>query len=149
MTVAQIMTRDVLSFAPETSVREMALGLLERHITGAPVVKDGEVVGIVTEADLVMQRARLHIPQYISLLDSAMYLEDPDMVETALSKIVGTTAEALMTKDIVTIDDTATVEDLATLFEEEHVNPVPVINKERELVGIVSRADIVRLLVRD
>ncbi|MCA9387480.1 MAG: CBS domain-containing protein [Candidatus Andersenbacteria bacterium] len=147
-TVQEIMSTDVQTFSPSTSVREMAATLIEEQITGAPVVDGGKVVGIVTEADLVMQKARLHMPHYISLLDSTLFLEDPSVVESELNKITGTTAEQLMTTNVVTIRNTATIEDVATLFEEEHVNPVPVLDENELLVGVVSRADIVSLLAR-
>ncbi len=149
MAVSVIMSRQVATVTPETSVKDIAKLLVERHITGVPVVKGDAVVGIVTEADLVMQKARIHIPTYISLLDSTFYLEDPSLVEVEIAKILGATAEQVMTKDVVTIADTATVEDLATLFEEQHVNPVPVVDVNGKLAGIVSRADVVRLLVRE
>ena len=85
-TVQEIMSTDVQTFSPSTSVREMAATLIEKQITGAPVVDGGKVVGIVTEADLVMQKARLHMPHYISLLDSTLFLEDPSVVESELNR---------------------------------------------------------------
>lgn len=148
MKVSKIMTKNVVAVEADTPVKEVAKKLIEHDITGMPVVKGDEVIGIITEADLIMQKAKLHIPMYIQLLDSFLYLEDTKEVEEDLHKILGMTAEEVMTKDVFTIEEDDTVENLATLIEEKHINPIPVV-KNNKLVGVVSRADIVKLLARE
>lgn len=147
MKVSTIMNKNVITVTGDTKIKDVARVLIRYGFTGVPVVKKQEVIGIVTEADLIMQKAKIHIPKYIQLLDSYLYLENPAQVEEELHKILGLTAEEIMTKDVVTIQSDAPVEELATLIKEKHINPVPVV-KGRRLVGIVSRADIVRLLAR-
>jgi CBS domain-containing protein len=148
MKVRDIMTRKVIVCEAKTSVNEIAKKLVKHDITGMPVVFKEKVIGIVTEADIIMQKAKIHIPDYIQLLDSFLYLEDPKEVEEELKKILGMKAEEIMTANVVTINPDASISDLATLFEEEHINPIPVV-KDGKLVGIVSRADIVKLLARE
>ncbi|MBU1178152.1 CBS domain-containing protein [Patescibacteria group bacterium] len=148
MKISEIMQTDVIAVEAETPVKEVAQKLVDNNITGMPVVKGDEVIGLVTEADLIMQKAKIHIPMYIQLLDSALFLEDTAEVEEDLNKILGMTAEKIMTNQVVTIDVDDTVENLATLIEEHHINPIPVTEKNK-LVGIVSRADIVKLLIRE
>lgn len=148
MQVKDIMTREVVVVEASTPVREVAKKLVKHDITGMPVVKGDEVIGIVTEADVIMQKAKLHIPHYINILTSFLYLEDPAEVENELRRILAIKAEELMTKEVITIESKADVADLATLFEREHINPVPVVDKGK-LVGVVSRADIVKLLARE
>lgn len=148
MKVRDIMTCKVITCKADTKVNEIAKKLIKYDITGMPVVEGEKVIGIVTEADIIMQKAKIHIPSYIQLLDSFLYLEDPKEVEEELKKILGVRASEIMTPDVITISPDASVSDLATLFEEEHINPVPVV-KDGRLVGIVSRADIVKLLARE
>lgn len=148
MKVRDIMTHKVISCEADTKVNEIAKKLVKHDITGMPVVEGEKVFGIVTEADIIMQKAKIHIPSYIQLLDSFLYLEDPKEIEEELKKILGIRASEIMTENVVTIDPDASVSDLATLIEEEHINPVPVV-KDGKLVGIVSRADIVKLLARE
>ena len=148
MKISEIMEKNVITCKENTSVKEIAKLLVENNLTGIPVVKGKEIVGIVTEADLIMQRAKLHMPSYIELLNSFLYLEDPTEVEEELKKILATRAFELMTREVITIHPDNSVSDLATLIEEEHINPIPVVRDDR-LVGIVSRADIVRLLARE
>lgn len=148
MKVSEIMRKNVITCEEDTPVKEVAKLLIENNLTGIPVVKGKEIVGIVTEADLIMQRAKLHMPSYIQLLNSFLYLEDPGEVEEELKKILATKASELMTTVVVTVDPDYSVEDIASLIEEEHINPVPVVRDGR-LLGIVSRADIVKLLIRE
>jgi CBS domain-containing protein len=148
MKVSEIMRKNVITCKEDTPVKEVAKLLIENNLTGIPVVKGKEIVGIVTEADLIMQRAKLHMPSYIQLLNSFLYLEDPGEVEEELKKILATKASELMTTVVVTVDPDYSVEDVASLIEEEHINPVPVVRDET-LLGIVSRADIVKLLIRE
>ena len=148
MDVKKIMTKKVVTCEADTPVKEVAKMLIKNKLTGMPVVEGNKVIGIITEADLIMQKARIHIPSYIQLLDSYIYLEDPKEVEVELKKILGMTAKQVMTSEVISIEPDNTVQDLSTLIEEEHINPIPVIDGEK-LVGIVSRADVVKLLARD
>lgn len=149
MKVKQIMNRNVITVKPETPVNEIAKKLIQYNLTGVPVVNEkNEIVGIVTEFDLIRRKGIVDIPAYIAILDSFLYLEDPKKVEEELRKMIGATAKEVMTKEVVTVDPEADISELAELIEDKHINPVPVV-KEGKLVGIVSRADIVRLLARE
>ena len=148
MKIKEIMTKKVITCQAKTPVKEIAKNLIEHKLTGMPVVEGDKVIGIVTEADLIMQKARIHIPSYIQLLDSYLYLEDPKEVGVELQKILAMDAKQLMTSEPTIIGPDDTVQDLATLIEREHVNPIPVVEDDK-LVGIVSRADVVKLLTRD
>lgn len=145
MIVKDIMTKKVVTVTPDMSIKDVAKLLYEYHLTGAPVVRDGEIVGIVTEADLIMKYSSLHFPEFIQLLESRLYLENPSQFEKELRKFVAFEVGGIMTKKIVTVSPEDSIEKLATLIKEEHVNPVPV-TKGGSLVGIVSRADLVKLL---
>jgi len=148
MKVSQIMIKEPITVEASTPIKEVAQKLIDNNITGMPVVKDDEVIGIITEADLIMQKSKLHIPMYIQLLDSVLYLEDTEEVEKDLHKMLGMTAEEVMTPQVVTIEAEDTVENLATLIEEHHINPIPV-TEDNKLAGVVSRADVVKLLAKD
>ncbi|MBU1118660.1 CBS domain-containing protein, partial [Patescibacteria group bacterium] len=130
-------------------VKEVAGKLFDNALTGMPVVSGDEVIGIVTEGDVVMENANVHIPSYINILSSFLYLEDPDAVEHDLKKVLALTAEDLMTEEVITVDPEDSVTDLATIFKEKHINPIPVVDKNDKLVGIVSRSDIVKLLAKE
>jgi CBS domain-containing protein len=147
MQAKDIMTERVLTVAPDTPVAHVARLLREKHISGAPVVnQQGQVVGIVTEIDLIKRHARVHMPIYLPFLDSPIFLEDPRRYQEDVRRVLGTNAEEIMTRKVRTASPDTSVEDLATMMVEEHANPIPILDAEGALVGIVSHTDLVHLV---
>lgn len=147
--VRDLMTRDVVSVTPETPVDRIARLMGERDISGLPVVEEGgRVVGIVTDLDLIARNARLGPPAYLPLLDGRIPMETPAHYRKRLRHMLGGLARDVMTEEVVTIGPDEDVETLATLMEKRKVNPVPVVEGGR-MVGIVSRADVVRLMAQE
>ena len=144
--VKDIMKTDVIKAGPDTTVAELADLLAEHKISGVPVV-DGKnrVIGVVSEADVIMQDADLHFPHYIQLLESIIYLESVRKFKERYRKAFGTKVTDIMSQDVVTISPDASVRDAATLMADRGVNRLPV-TEERHLVGIVTRGDIVRAI---
>jgi CBS domain-containing protein len=119
-----------------------------RDISGVPVVEDGQVVGIVTELDLIVRNTRLEPPAFFRILDALIPLESPAQFRERLQHMLGTLARDVMTEKVVTIGPDEELEGLAELMVKRRVNPVPVVENGR-LVGIVSRSDIIRMMARD
>ncbi|MDI3341029.1 MAG: CBS domain-containing protein [Sphaerobacter sp.] len=146
--VAQIMTREVVSVTPETPVNEVARLLWQHKLTGVPVLEGRRVVGVVTEYDLIARQAEWDAPLYVVFLDA--FLRVPGSGdEEQLRRILATTAGQLMSSPAITLRPEDSVQDAATLMYERRVNPVPVVDEAGDLVGIVSRSDIVRLMVTE
>ena len=149
MKVREIMTTDVAVATPETSVNAIARLMDGRAITGVPVVDAaGQVVSIVTELDLILRNTRLEPPAFFQVLDGRIPLETPGHYRKRLQHMLGTLARDVMTEKVVTIGPEEDVEALAELMVKRRVNPVPVVEGGR-LVGIVSRADIIRMMARE
>jgi CBS domain-containing protein len=149
MRVADVMTRDVVAVGPETPVSEVARLMWGHHISGLPVVDaGGKLVGIVTELDLLVRNANLHVPTYLRILDGLIPLGNPRRFDEEMRRALGTTAAEVMTSEVVTVNSDTDLAELATLMLDKRVNPVPVVDGGR-LVGIVSRGDFVRLLAQD
>ena len=150
MNVSDIMTREVVFASPDTQVSEVAKMLVEHNISGVPVVENGSIVGIVTEEDLIMRDAIIDMPHFFGVFESVFYLtEDRKELNEEMHKVLATEAKDLMTGKVVTISQDASVQDVATLMVKKEVNPVPVTGSNGELVGIVSRSDLVRLMVAE
>lgn len=147
--VSDVMTTDVLAFSPEMSVQEAMQALVERDVDGAPVLDgDDRVIGMVSTDDLIVQETRLHYPTVLSLFGA--YLELPSSVrrfEDDLHKAVAATVGDVMARRPVTCGEDDTLEDAATVMHEAGVSRLPVLRGGR-LVGIVSRGDILRSIVR-
>lgn len=111
MFAKDVMTRDIITVSPTTSVRALASLLIKNQISGAPVVdKTGRIVGVVSEADIVAKR--------------------------------GKDVRSIMSKKVIRVSEDTSVEEIAQLMDTHMVKRLPVMNG-RNVVGIVSRADIV------
>ena len=147
--VKHIMTVDVVSVSPSASVARIARLMHEKAISGIPVVDiDRRVVGMVTDLDLIVLNTRIEAPHFLPLLDGRIPLETPSHFKKRIQHAAGTTAKDLMAEAVVTVGPEEDVEILAALMVKEHVNPVPVVEDGR-LVGVVSRADVIRWMARD
>lgn len=147
MKVHDLMTTQILTARPETPVYEVAAMMVDRAISGVPVLDEaGTVVGLITERELVLRSTRIEPPAFLPVLDARIPLETPSHYRRRLQHIVGTRAGDAMSEEFETIAPGAQVEDLAALMTRPGVNPVPVVENGR-LVGIVSRADIVRMMM--
>jgi CBS domain-containing protein len=141
MKVCDLMTSEVVTVTPKTSLRDAAVLLTEKGISGMPVVNDAnEVVGVLSEADIVVKAggevARNRLLGW--LLEADFGLED---------KIRAETVGDAMTAPPVSISPKRRVHQAARLMVSENVNRLPVVENGK-LVGIVTRADIVRAFTR-
>lgn len=147
--VRDIMQTDVLVVGPEASVRELADILAQNKISGVPVVDaEQHVIGMVSEADVIVQDADLHFPYYIQLLDSIIYLQSVGKFEQRLRKMFGTKVADIMSREVISISPEASVHEAATLMADHKVNRLPV-TEERRLLGILTRGDIVRAIAEN
>ncbi len=146
--VCDLMTRNVVSVGPDDSVSELARLMAANGISGVPVVDaDSHVLGVITELDMVVRNTRFKLPAFFTLLNATIYLESPAHIRERLHHILGTTAREIMSAPAVTIRGDATIEELSEIMVDRRVNPVPVVENGR-LVGIISRADIVRSMAQ-
>ena len=117
LTVGDIMQTEVITVRPSTTVRELANILAEHGISGVPVIdEEDRVVGMVSEADIIVQDAELHFPYYIPLLDSVIYLQSFHKFEERLHKMFGSQVKENMSKEVMAVSPEASVRDAATLM---------------------------------
>ena len=142
MKVADVMNRDVVVVSPRMPLKDVARVLVNRHFSGVPVVDDdGQVLGVVSEGDIL---AKERGPgSETSIFGRALELE------SWANKHDARDAGDAMTSPAVTIDPLRNVSEAAALMLDRSVNRLPVINADGKLVGIVTRADLVRAFVRD
>ena len=133
-TVEQVMTTEVVTVTPETPIAEVARILVERGISGLPVVDpEGRVLGIVSEGDLLVREAG--------------HWSD-EKPQARGGKVDARTAGEAMTAPALTIEPFRAIRAVAEIMIGNHVNRLPVVDAEGRLLGIVSRADLVRAFVR-
>ena len=148
LTAKDIMTRDVLSVRPDTSIEELSSILVKNEISGVPVVDDaGALYGIVTENDLISRNKRLHIPTVVSFLDAAIYLESSKKFEQEVKRLTATRVGDICSRKVVTIAEDTTVTDIATIMSEKKAHLLPVL-RGGKVVGIVGKRDMVKAVAR-
>jgi CBS domain-containing protein len=144
---SDIMTSKVITVTTETSVQELARLLSLNNISGAPVVDNaGNLLGIVTENDLIDQTKKLHIPTVIAILDSIFYLENPDRMEKEMKKIAGTTVLDIYSSNPVTVDEETMLDEIATIMAEKNIHTLPVV-RDTKLIGVIGKKDIITTLI--
>jgi len=148
LTAKDIMTRDVLSVSPDTSIEELSAILVKNEISGVPVVDDtGALYGIVTENDLISRNKRLHIPTVVSFLDAAIYLESSKKFEQEVKRLTATRVGDICSRKVVTIAEDTTITDIATIMSEKKAHLLPVL-RGGKVVGIVGKRDMVKAVAR-
>ncbi len=146
-TVAEVMSRAPITVTPETALTAVIKILAERRISGLPVVDAaGHLVGVVSETDLMWQATDVTPPAYVMLLDSVIYLENPGRYERDLHRALGQTVAEVMSDRPVTIGPEASLSAAAHLMHDRHVHRLPVLDAGGQVIGILTRGDIVRSL---
>lgn len=142
MKIKELMTRRVVSVRPEASLKEVGARLLMHGISGMPVCdEDGRVVGVISEADI------LHKERGRSERSGGLLSWFAESRAQAVKSEARTAGEA-MTAPAITIAPGSPAAAAARLMVEKRINRLPVVRQDGRLVGIVTRADLVRAFTR-
>jgi CBS domain-containing protein len=144
-----IMTTEVLTVSPETSIADLSKTLENRQIGGVPVVdQDGRLVGVITQSDLVERARDLELPPAINILHFHFYLQIPSHLLRKVEKMLGTSVGDCMTPDPVTVAPDTPVSQIAALMAKQQVHTIPVV-KAGKIVGIIGKMDLVRAMAQE
>jgi CBS domain-containing protein len=144
--VAQIMRRDVPEIGPDDSVARVAKTMADHHLAGLPVVENGEVIGIITESDIIQREADIDAPTPVPFLDAIFVADAGPLYEDEVRRALAIDARMLMSAPVTNIRQSATLTEVATVMIDRHLKVLPVLDDEDRLVGIVTRADLVRVI---
>ena len=143
MHAAEVMAKDVVTVGPETTVDELARLMVNRHISGVPVVdQDGHPLGIVTEGDLLRRIEIGSDRSYNTWRD--LFASNARLAGDYL-KSHARKARDLMTAPILGVTKDAPLSEIAELRERKHIKRVAVLQEGR-LIGMISRIDLIRVL---
>jgi len=146
MHVKDVMTKDPVTVGSDAPLKDVADLLVTHRISGLPVVGDaGEPLGVVSEADLIVKEAGEREAQG-ALGWRWLFPRSGDA--EAKAKLATRTAGEAMSSPAVAISPGSTIAEAARTMAEKHVNRLPVVDTEGGVVGIVTRADLVRMFVR-
>ena len=144
--VREIMTTDVLTFHQDDGVEDAMRAMVDRNVDAAPVVDaSANLVGMLSNSDLIVQESELHFPTVLSFLGATIEIGHKHFEED-LRKALGSKVSDVMSTKPVTITEDDTIERAATLMHEKDVARLPVVG-DGKLVGIVSRNDVLRAIL--
>lgn len=147
MRVEEIMQKNVVSVNENADIKEIARALVENKVSGIPVINDaGKLVGIVSEGDLLHKETNPRMPDYVDILGAIIYYHGLKRYHDDYRKLMATKAADIMTKKVITVAKDTTLEDAAQLMMQHSIKRLPVV-ENGEMIGIVSRADIIKTLI--
>ena len=144
--VAEISHAEWPTLGPDETVEGVIKLFAEAGISGAPVVDDGRLVGIVTEGDLIFRDADIKAPGFLDILGGIIPLGSWDEYREEALKSAGVTVDEVMTSDLITISPEASLAEASTLMADKRVKILPV-TEDGALRGVITRMDILTLHV--
>jgi CBS domain-containing protein len=152
--VKDVMVTEVVSFKRNDPIHYVAWALREKRISGAPIVEDRKVLGIVSERDIMRLieehdiKINLLFPSPLDVIELPLKVKHELTEMVALIKETAATAvEEIMTKKVITISSQDTVAEAARIMGEHKINRLPVVDKNSNLVGLITRGDVIGTLV--
>ena len=143
VTVEDVMTRDVITVSPATPIHEAARLMVKHRVSGLPVIDaEGHLVGIISDGDLIVRQPRQKETPWWHL-----FFTKGEQIAREYQRAIGTTVGEVMTQPVVTISPVWGIEVAASILDTRDFRRLPVVLDGR-LVGIVSRADVIKALAR-
>lgn len=143
--VKDLMTKEVFTVPPDMSVKEAARLLFEKEISGLPVAnQENKIIGMITEKDLIA----MALPNYLEKLGDFDFILDEEPFIKKIADADKVRVKDIMRKEVLCVDEDTPLPEVARLMIINKVRRIPVLDKSKNLVGIIARADIVKEIAR-
>lgn len=146
LTAADIMPQGVPPVEPTTSVAQVLRVMADYDVAGVAVVEKDEIVGIITESDIVQRQADVDAPAAVPFLDAIFVADAGRPYAEEVRRALALDARMLMSSPVTSIRHDATLEETATVMSDLDLHPLPVVDDADRYLGIVSRRDLVRVI---
>ncbi len=142
------MTKEVITVTKDTPIKTLADLFIEHKVNGFPVVdEDDQLIGIVTEKNLIEQNKNLHIPTVIALFDAVIYLESGKKFEEEVKRFNATRVNDIYTSKVITVSPDTGLDEIGSLMADKSVHSIPVVD-DKKIVGIIGKLDIIKGLAQ-
>ena len=147
MQAKDIMTTGVLSAKPTDSLESVAELIIKHRFNGIPIVdEENKLLGMIAERDFIAEGSDIYLPTYIKMIEElGVFKRDQKQVPPEITQLLHSTAKDVMEKIVATVAPETELQELANLFATKRVNPVPVVDIEGHLIGIIARSDLIKL----
>jgi CBS domain-containing protein len=136
MRVEEVMTKDVITISVDSNLEDVIRIFSDNKISGAPVIKDDKIVGIISESDILK---RLGIQNLLSITNQ----KELEKIREKLSKL---SVGKVMKKKVYTIQKDLNIAEAAKIMNDLDINRLPVVSSEGKIVGLITRGDLIRAL---
>ncbi len=145
--VADVMTAPVISVTAATPLQQAVKLLSDHHISGLPVLDDtSQLVGELTEQQLMARETGFDAGPYVMLLDSVIYLRNPLNWDRQVHQVLGNSVGDLMHRDSHSCEGSLPLPKAASMLHEKGTQRLIVVDAQRRPVGVLTRGDVVRAL---
>jgi CBS domain-containing protein len=144
LAAGEIVDTDWPTLGPDETVEDAIKLFAEARVSGAPVVEGEELVGIVTEGDLIFRDAEIKSPGFLDILGGIVPLGDWNEYREETLKSAGVTVGEVMTREPITVSPETSLSEAATIMAERRIKILPV-TEDGRLRGVISRMDILTL----
>ncbi|OGN05018.1 MAG: hypothetical protein A3B99_03395 [Candidatus Yanofskybacteria bacterium RIFCSPHIGHO2_02_FULL_44_12b] len=144
--VKEIMVTKIVSVKPDDLLRNAVDVLLANGFNGLPVLdEDGVLIGILTEFDVIVAGTSIHSPALKRINENPDFYKNKNLMKDDVSRILGMKVKEVMNTEPFVVKEDASVEEIMKNFSDHHrINPIPVIDENRHVLGIVSRYDVIK-----
>ena len=141
-----IMTKKVITISKDATLAELANLLMKNKISGVPVIdEEKRLIGVATEADIIVKKSSLPLP----LSFSFAFLDKYENYTKSTKDFLNIRVEEIMSEDLKTTSEDITVNKVVNTMINNNINRLPVLNSNNKLVGIITRADIMKCMVKE
>jgi len=147
MKAKDIMVTEVITVKQQATIEEIARVLVDNKISGVPVVDEADrLMGIVTEGDLLHKETNPRLPNAVNILGAIIYYNGVERYNEDFKKLMAGQALHIMTDKVITVSGDEEIEEIAKIMLERGIKRLPVVEGDH-IIGIISRADIVKCLL--
>lgn len=144
----ELMTTPFVAVQADDPVEKVGSVLLESGHHSLPVLdKDGRLVGMIGERDLIDAHRRVHLPTLVTILDALIPLGGMHEYEEELRKVTAVSAAQLASTQVVTVAPDEDADAVAEKLLRKEIHAVPVVDGEKRVIGIITRSDVLRNLL--
>jgi CBS domain-containing protein len=146
-TVAEVMTSPVLSVAPEAPLQAAVQLMSEHHVSGLAVIDEqGQLLGELSETDLMVRESGFDAGPYVMLLDAVIYLRNPLQWDRQVHQVLGSSVADVMSRGAHSCAPDTALPEAARQLHDRSTQRLFVLDGERRPVGVLTRGDVVRAL---
>lgn len=141
-TIEEVMTTNLITVDAETNLQELLKIMKEKKVGKLPVIKESEVIGVVTRDDLLLKKETAPLPPILALNDLLITLPSNKKFKEKLDKITAYKAEKLMRKDILKVNKEEALDKVITeILEEEY--EFALVLEGKKLIGIITKTNLI------